>query len=121
MTPPKTESDAELLRLAAKAAGLTVWRGQWPQENMLFTRVVSTDGVVTGVEWNPLSSDADAFRLAVKLGIGTGIDMQNMFITAYQQPPRDGHFTEDAHDCDPYAATRRAITRAAAAIGREMK
>jgi hypothetical protein len=73
--------------------------------------------------WNPLTDDGDALRLAVKLGIGldhyiqlpSGIDM----VLASK-----GLGTSDMHEecgTDPYAATRRAIVRAAAEIGKGMK
>ncbi len=52
--------------------------------------------------WNPLTDDGDALRLAVKLRI----EVEAGWMV----------FSED-----PYAATRRAIVRAAAEIGRMMK
>jgi len=55
-------------------------------------------------QWNPLEDDGDALRLAVKLKLWSHSGM--------------GAFLDDV---DPYAATRRAITRAAAEIGRSMK
>ena len=94
-------TDRELLESAARAAGMI------PSEfigNQNFM-----DGVLDG--WNPLADDGDALRLAVKLQI--------------QITPRTDDKSEAAHTAyfveqnngDPYAATRRAITRAAAAIG----
>jgi len=56
------------------------------------------------VPWNPLDDDGDALRLAVKLKMWTHSGM--------------GCFQ---NELDPYAATRRAIVRAAAEIGRKMK
>ena len=53
--------------------------------------------------WNPITDDGDALRLAVKLKLWTHSGMGNY------------------HDQDdPYAATRLAIVRAAAAIGEAM-
>ena len=53
--------------------------------------------------WNPINDDGDALRLAVKLKLWTHSGM--------------GKY----HDQDdPYAATRLAIVRAAAAIGEAM-
>ena len=70
--------------------------------------------------WNPLTNDGDALRLAVKLRLDTNC---GEFSTACSWFP---HTTE--HDvvmthngADPYAATRRAIVRAAAEIGKGMK
>jgi hypothetical protein len=57
-------------------------------------------------QWNPLEDDGDALRLAVKLGI----DIAKAQVDYW-----------DKHSNDPYAATRRAITRAAAEIGKGMK
>ena len=52
--------DRELLELAAKAAGV--------DPTKLKTPYVSQDGLATGWnEWNPLTDDGDALRLAVKL------------------------------------------------------
>jgi hypothetical protein len=63
--------------------------------------------------WNPLEDDGDALRLAVKLGMdiriyGTDVRVACCGVIAMEGPP------------DLYAATRRAITRAAAEIGRNM-
>jgi len=95
-------TDRELLELAAKAAGMepdTRYPGCWYNDN--------------GVAWSPLTDDGDAFRLAVKL------------LEAYEI----GHIwssvgglkvgTESSFDS--CAATRRAIVRAAAEIGKGMK
>ena len=64
-------------------------------------------GRAAGVQYtsqnNPLEDDALALRLAVKLGI----DISTAQLDYY-----------DKHSSDPYAATRRAIVRAAAEIGR---
>lgn len=52
--------------------------------------------------WSPLTDDGDALRLAVKLRI----EVCSKGMEAFG---------------DPYAATRRAIVRAAAEIGRSME
>jgi hypothetical protein len=56
-------------------------------------------------QWNPLTDDGDALLVMVKLGI----DIAKAQVDYW-----------DKHSNDPYAATRRAITRAAAEIGRNM-
>ena len=74
------------------------------------------------IEWNPLTDDGDALRLAVKLSISISDDYLY---------PNGEHVIRvgcsfgdtlygDSEVCgdDPYAATRRAITRAAAEIGK---
>jgi hypothetical protein len=99
-------SDRELLEAAAKAAGDT-WdadSGVWVGDGVRF-------------DWNPLESDRDALRLAVKLGMAGMMDVyfgQNM--TAVDFDDDSTQLTEQ-HGSDPYAATRRAIVRAAAALG----
>jgi hypothetical protein len=87
--------DKELLELAAKAAGHSYQ--EWVPGHY------NPKG-----DWNPLTDDGDALRLAVKLELIEGLAID------FRQGEMDGP--------DPYAATRRAIVRAAAAeIGREMK
>ena len=105
-------SDRELLELAAKAAGYGY--GEWTRHGIVFA---AKDAV-----WNPLTDDGDALRLAVKLHINTEIwDTDNLIRTnIYIKDFGHGNFQE-RYTTDPYAATRRAITRAAAEIGRNMK
>ena len=102
--------DKELLELAAKAAGIeSLW---WTKDgNKLFQR--------NGGEqkpWNPLTDDGDALRLAVKLKLSVSI-----FDDAIGVGRRSSSYGELEIQGDPYAATRRAIVRAAAAIGEQMK
>lgn len=103
-----TTGDRELLELAAKAADYDV--------------EVSTVGGIGRLflvgelhEWNPLTDDGDALRLAVKLDmdIWLGCCMATA-VNGTDQGPVE--FNESQID-DRYAATRRAIVRAAAAIG----
>ena len=103
-------SDRELLEFAAKAAGIHVpTKKDYPwayiDESGIF-RDISCAGDGTRMSrWNPITDDGDALRLAVKLGDRAG---QVTF------------FIDTKHDGDPLAATRRAIVRAAAEIGRQM-
>lgn len=95
-------SDRELLELAAKASGEV--QGEWIGNAAYF------DGVLTW--WNPIIDDGDALRLAVKLGITFrhfGHKVSAVGTTQCDEYVGD----------DPYAATRRAIVRAAAEIGRQ--
>lgn len=64
-------------------------------------------------KWNPLDDDGDALRLAVKLLFE--IDMGRGCIVIRHAT---GIKILEAFNNDPYAATRRAIVRAAAEIGR---
>jgi hypothetical protein len=94
-------TDKELLELAAKAAEIKI---RWSADSL----GNQTGPWIFNSRWNPLTDDGDALRLAVKLRL---------------TPHIDGNLT-DCEDCtvahldDPYAATRRAITRAAAEIGK---
>ena len=90
-------TDKELLELAAKAAG--------------YMRIEYTF-------WDPLTDDGDALRLAVKLQ--TPILVSNEIARCVFGSGIRASCTEPVGN-DPYAATRRAIVRAAAEIGREMK
>ena len=110
-------SDRELLENAARAAGirLFVW-GSKGAEN--FT-VKNGDGS-PGNRWNPLTDDGDALRLAVKLGMSVKVyDMTGMTM-AYPMGANADYGADEPHEDDPYAATRRAIVRAASSIGGEL-
>ena len=103
-------TDKELIELAAKAAGLHV-------------KVVSNSGRGLKVHgncnwWNPLTDDGDALRLAVKMGIYVHCRAGSMVTSAIG----DGdEWVIENWSNDPTSATRRAITRAAAQIGKEME
>ena len=95
-------TDRELLKFAAKAAGVEGGGGYY------WTPI--------GEAWNPLTHDGDALRLAVRLRI------QIIVMSAIRvivKAPETGLF-EELHKDNPYAATRRAIVRAAAEIGQAM-
>jgi hypothetical protein len=102
-------TDRELLELAAKAIGLPEcgWMGP------AFMYVKDN----TFIDWNPLSDDGDAFRLAVKLEIAIN-PFAGKTVFLHTESGRLGHEKWDCWDDDPYAATRQAITRAAAEIGK---
>ena len=102
-------TDRELLERAAKAAGMTIieWYGE--EEPNGPWAVHEPRGPHLG--WNPLTDDGDALRLAVNLDL---IDE-----CKWKAP-----VTKEIYDecnSDWYAATRRAIVRAAAEIGRSME
>jgi len=102
-------TDRELLELAAKAAGIEFNNKRSPTSS-----VALYFGPSVGW-WNPLTDDGDALRLAVKLGIVPRRINKVVFawcdgVCDMQEPIND----------DPYAATRRAIVRAAVEIGRAM-
>jgi hypothetical protein len=97
-------TDRELLELAAKAVGIEI---KW-------MTVVHT-GEEFSAGWNPITDDGDALRLAVKLRLHVSVFADAIGIGT----PGDG-YTETKWRGDPYAATRRAITRAAAEIGKTL-
>ena len=122
-------TDQELLELAAKAAGIEINKG------LSGTLLARTD-VTAWVEWNPLIDDGDALRLAVKLQLDV---CPYVYFNERCQLPAvsklrktaDGswieekvsrfpEYSESFVKHDPYAATRRAIVKAAAAIGKSM-
>ena len=102
-------TDRELLEFAAKAAGLDV-RFDITEQPM------SIDLAGTGRYWNPLRDDGDALRLAVKLGIEYGFGWNND--GTIQRIIIDDELHIIVENNDPCAATRFAITRAAAEIGK---
>lgn len=111
--------DRELLELAAKAAGYAI-KGEVADVGGSFTQLVVNAGHgASRFRWNPLTDDGDALRLAVKLGISV---LYSDFTDEGEARWARGmnRVTEYGPD-DPYAATRRAIVRAAAEIGKETK
>lgn len=108
-------TDRELLELAAKAAGISV---KYNEASGLFW----LGDKFTGLWWDPLTNDGDALRLAVKLGLDLYIDDES-FDERYTQASNASGCAKatERHSPDPYAATRRAIVRAAAEIGKELK
>jgi len=99
-------TDRELLELAAKSAGigLIAWTKFFDEWKFACNPC--------GEPWNPLIDDGDALRLAVKLEIelwfgNGGLNASGMSMDI-----------EEDYGEDPAAATRRAIVRAAAEIGK---
>ncbi len=66
--------------------------------------------------WNPLTDDGHALRLAVKLRINLHFCESDAMTTAYAEGGIQGAAVDFMDD--PYAATRRAIVRAAAELAR---
>lgn len=108
------KTDRELVKLAAKAAGIELRR--WNEMLACFELAAESD-LTDGGFWNPWVDDCHAFRLAVKLGLR--IEHARQYAVCYSGSCMAEQFTERWTD-DPYAATRRAIVRAAAEIGRSM-
>jgi hypothetical protein len=108
MEQTSMNNNRELLEQAAKAAGLN-----YSHEH----RDVIDDDHPYGYTWEPLEDDGDALRLAVKLGL----DVRNALYTdAVYVDCFEIVGVEVEYNDDPYEATRRAIVRAAAEIGRSL-
>jgi hypothetical protein len=103
-------TDRELLEAAARAAGIH-WENWTPT---VFAGEAELREWPYG--WNPLADDGDALRLMVKLEIAVN-PFAGKTVVAHNESGRMGHEKWDCCDDDPYAATRRAIVRAAAEIG----
>lgn len=102
--------DRELLERAARAAGV-----EWSAEEGHGWQQI--DGLHS--VWNPLTDDGDALRLAVKLRMAVVIEPKYGLVYATFDGWRVGMEREEPIDPpDPYAATRRAIVRAAAELSR---
>lgn len=110
-------NDKELLELAANAAGIELdWDIPHNSKNpWRMTGTKGCDDYGPASEWNPLTDDGDSLRLAVKLQITPHID-DNLT----DAESTEG-FSTEPHFGDPYAATRRAIVRAAAEIGKKCR
>ena len=100
--------DRTMLELAAKAAGIEI-------ESIIGKTLWQPDGI----SWNPLDDDGDALRLAVKL--------ECRLVVTLESGRTDCALGDECwlaggevHFPDSYAATRRAIGRAAAEIGKGM-
>lgn len=121
--------DRELLELAAKAAGMT---GGWGDHIDYHNGEVDLSNywvVQEGDEiffWNPLEDDGDALRLAMVLELGVvckrGSDPYERNRSVVTDPYRVNQLRiVEPHRGKPEYATRRAIVRAAAEIGKAMQ
>lgn len=114
-------TDRELLELAAKAAGYEIDFGD--PVNGWYAKGFDENGD-PAEWWNPLNDDGDALRLAVNLcmdmyfGDVEGTATFNAGSSLGKGKPF--RYCIEPTGNDPYAATRCAIVRAAAEIGRAM-
>lgn len=96
-------TDKEMLELAAKAAGYSIW--EWERDGS----ALIADPIM---QWRPLKDDGDALRLAVDL---------RLIVRCYEGliiVDGGGSSCEERVFSDRRAAVRRAIVRVAAEIGR---
>lgn len=114
-------TDRELLEMAAKAAGIDL---KW---KLGFHQIVLPPSVpyflVGRLDqyWNPLTDDGDALRLAVKLKIDFYVgedDGEAVYAGYFTRGSTSQQFAVERNCSD--SAARRAIVRAAAAIGSAM-
>jgi len=103
-------TDRELLEAAAKAAGYQL---------SSVSEMIWSDTQGEFVLWNPLTNSGDAFELAVKLRLTINCSYDDVAICGQEFTQKEVFLERNGED--PLAATRRAIVRAAAAIGKEMK
>jgi len=99
-------SDHEMTRLAAMAAGY-----DWVK--VIDYKPLDHQG------FNPLGDDGDALRLVAVLRLNLEYDAPN-YVTAWNHEAADYTHMVAIND-DLMGATRKAIVRAAAEIGRRMK
>ncbi len=112
-------TDRELLELAAKAAGMS---GGWDENDDGWFVTYEGGGFASLVRWDPLQKNSQAFELMVKCNLfvfhswttAEGVPLANVVVDNAEQTVPSGEIKGD----DPYAATRRAVVRAAAEIGR---
>lgn len=102
-------TDKELLEAAAKAVGMSLdfkVRGDFPPYYLNKRGGHSS--------WNPLADDGDALRLAVV----RDIEVWNTATDSCALDFYTGYKAIEPHNSDKFAATRRAIVRAAAGGGK---
>lgn len=116
------KTDRELLELAAKAVEITFrFEG-----GMSYKILVDSEENYSLAPWNPLTDDGDALRLAVKLsqldgGVALLLNSRFGSVSFAQCFTNENVVSPEEHMQDnQYAATRRAIVRAAAELGEKL-
>ncbi|MNG70277.1 hypothetical protein D3C79_286580 [compost metagenome] len=105
------KSDRELLALAAKAAGYTIHENGHDINGIPWLWCDEIED-----NWYPLYGDGNALRLAVMLDMSIEVNRVDEMVTVTSGYNGEHRVVEVFGDC-MFAATRRAIVRAAAAIG----
>lgn len=108
-TEPEPTTDRELLEMAAKAGGYSLSD---------VSDMIWSDAAVEYIPWDPLTDDGDAMRLAVQLQID--VKHYDHYVVAWFEGGFIGTGKISYGD-DACAATRLAIVRAAAEIGKQIK
>jgi hypothetical protein len=106
-------TDSELTAAAARAAGIELEPDSDHPDGSHWMKsgTCLPDGQCV---WHPLRNDAHAFRLAVKLELRVGAGATMIHVDKFYDERRI--VTQNIVAGDIYAATRRAIVRAAAAL-----
>ena len=115
------DSDRELLEWAAKAAGYTT-NHPWNAERLTMNPpvdalVVQDANGLVHTAWNPLDDSGAAMNLAVDLDFDIELTEDAAWAGGINS---QNHQLYEWHRNCKYAATRRAIVRAAAEIGKAM-
>ena len=112
-------TDRELLELAAKAAGVDWIKDCVWIENGFYSPLAKHERIA----WNPLNDDGDALRLAVRLGLAIRALEKCVYVESDPETllGQSSVSELEMYKGDPYAATRLAIVRAAAEIGKGME
>lgn len=115
-------TDRELLELAAKAAGLKhVDYSGIDYDGRLGIVLVDEIGRHCS-DWNPLADDGDALRLAMAMRITVEQSLLETMASAYVLVGlKKEHFVSISGKVSREEATRRAIVRTAAEIGKAMQ
>lgn len=113
-----TNEEIELVELAALAAGYTTSISRAYAGAQVDIIAYGVDDYTYGIEWNPLVNDGDALQLATTLKLSISFEQRNqhewthiVWVNPYFEPLVG----------DIYAATRRAIVRAAAHLGQQIR
>ena len=119
------KTDKELLQLAAKAARKDLTGYEWidtPFYTGFQRRNIDPESGFEEQtqEYNPLVDDAQVFRLAVDLDMDVCLSPKDKAVTAFTLSYGAVSSHTEPYGTDKHAATRRAIVRAAAAIGEGM-
>jgi hypothetical protein len=112
------KTDRELLELAAKAAGFLETASVQDGYGFTALRVMDADSDWAGKDWNPLTDDGDALRLAVKLEMRVECSEEAQVYVWHKGFLIWNDLAINKNNAkERESATRRAIVRAAAAIG----
>lgn len=109
-------SDRELLELASKAAGYAIHARRQADRDRDYPEQIGLWIPDESTCWNPLIDSGHALRLAVKLKLRICPYAANPEGIAYVSHDSFCEGVTSEHAGDPYAATRRAIVRAAASM-----